>query len=97
MIYHLIVCSINHLLIFYIGCFFFSAFGILSFPEMSVDTLMKAIKSEVPSNFLENSEVNRRLPIEAMYSLPMKRQEQDISQLRKESELQFPTNFNFRE
>lgn len=72
-----------------------NAFDVLSMEGIALDTLVQALSQDLPSDFLEDSEISRRLKIEASYSNVVEAQSRDIDRLRKELELKIPKNFNF--
>ncbi len=69
----------------------------LSFEQIDMNNLSKALSIELPPNFFENSEVNRRLKIEGTYCMAVENQNEDILRLKQEKMLKFPEDFNYSE
>jgi len=72
-----------------------SAFDVLAMEGVEGDLFFNALKDELPSNFNDNVEACRRVKLEAMYSHAVEQQNAEIFQLRKETQLRFPKNFDF--
>jgi tRNA U34 5-carboxymethylaminomethyl modifying enzyme MnmG/GidA len=63
----------------------------------SVNNLVNSLGKELPSTFMEDSEIVERLKTEASYYNAVQSQEEDVRQLRSESLLKFPKDFDFLE
>ena len=76
---------------------FSSAYEIIGMQNLDYDGIILAIWKKFPDTFFEDSEIRRRIRIEASYAMAIDRQQAEVELLRRESQLKIPHDFNFRE
>ncbi|CAG7636579.1 unnamed protein product [Allacma fusca] len=74
-----------------------SAFEILGMVSIDLPTCMAILKQKLPSDFFTDDNINNRIRIEATYGRLVEEQQAEVDQMKRESQLKIPDNFNFQD